>query len=83
MTESEAKTKWCPMVRMRISDDSNISGNAIFGSHEHYGFCIGSECMMWRWHDQWLESSGGMRREPTDQKYRSGYCGLAGALIGV
>lgn len=44
MTESEAKTKWCPMVRYQ--DLRAINRDACYdnsGTH-----CIGSACMMWR-----------------------------------
>ena len=41
MTEEQAKTKWCPMVRT----PALVVGDDI---HRH-GTCIGSDCMMWRW----------------------------------
>jgi hypothetical protein len=41
MTEEEAKTKWCPMVR-----DVHLSAASLnVGS----GYCKASACMMWRW----------------------------------
>ena len=57
MTETEAKTKWCPMVR-RI--DSEYEDKAPTGmtamnrmvtpkGEKAFGLCIGSACMMWRW----------------------------------
>ena len=71
MTEDEAKTKWCPMVRL-----------APLGANESYRYstnrmndrirgivrearCIASDCMAWRWIDR-----GGSRQD-------GGYCGLA------
>lgn len=69
MTEIEAKTKWCPMTRVRwakLNDagkyvtegDGGFNRARIsFTSEERMvGLCIASECMMWR----------------------NGYCGLAG-----
>lgn len=73
MTEEEAKTKWCPMARTRLSDgiggnrmdEATASGDPI-GSVPLYGtFCIGSACMAWR------ISSGALCSDP------EGYCGLA------
>lgn len=68
--ESEAKTKWCPMIAQRTKfkriDDPDAMDR-----------CIGSACMMWRWIEppysnehlkNWQEATGG----PT------GFCGLAG-----
>lgn len=47
MTEDEAKTKWCPLVRVLDSrgpwnrhPDKKVSSDAT---------CLGSACMMWRW----------------------------------
>lgn len=34
MTEEQAKTKWCPMVKVGIDNNFN---------------CVASDCMMWRW----------------------------------
>jgi len=64
MTEDEAKTKWCPMVRTGLTVgmavnhhvDMNPGGQ---GVHDETR-CIASGCMMWR-------------------EYRgNGWCGLAG-----
>lgn len=63
MTETEAKTKWCPMWRLGQSFD--FGGYAAVNNHSASN-CIGSACMMWR------EIVG----VPDDQK--QGYCGLAG-----
>ena len=45
MTEEEAKTKWCPMVRI---DGSNMSMNIDDGKADLLPTCVGSDCMMWR-----------------------------------
>jgi len=61
VTEAEAKTKWCPMVRYTCGmEDSganrfNMGTNPRpeWGAEENPGKCrcIASECMMWRWFD--------------------------------
>ena len=54
MTEEEAKTKWCPMVRAgRIGSNTTASVNwpADGGKsveEQEWAKCIGSACMMWR-----------------------------------
>jgi hypothetical protein len=65
MTETEAKTKWCPMVRTGLTAGMSVNRHvadargAMDGVHDETR-CIGSECMMWR-------------------EYRgNGWCGLAG-----
>ena len=58
MTEEEAKTKWCPMVRIMFRQDG---GGANSWTHDNpkgeinayarmpeQSRCIGSGCMMWR-----------------------------------
>ncbi len=52
MKESEAKTKWCPMVRVRSTLGGNYNRNPegadILTSKLEYAFkCIGSACMVW------------------------------------
>lgn len=44
MTEAEARTKWCPMVR-----GERGYNRVKFGEPDPWGFCVGSRCMMWRW----------------------------------
>jgi hypothetical protein len=43
MTEQEARTKWCPMVRIAVF---STSVNRIKNSDSTH--CIASGCMMWR-----------------------------------
>lgn len=53
MTEDQAKTKWCPMIRtgmvagMAVNHhvDTRPDGDGVY----HNTRCIASECMMWRW----------------------------------
>lgn len=78
MTEEEAKTKWCPIVRpVNVSATARaVSGSAT---------CIASACMAWRWAQpgivSGLDLSGTAEevaaRYPDIQS--DGYCGLAGA----
>lgn len=73
MTEDEAKTKWCPMVRTAYRDYINVGESPELGlctvndKESEASRCIASKCMMWR------ESSplGSMATGP------HGYCGLA------
>ena len=47
MTESEAKTKWCPKAK------SNVNGIAVnrsmFGMAAEECLCLASECTFWVW----------------------------------
>ena len=53
MTEDEAKTKWCPFVRLKFAATSDApSCNRDEGqtaSFKRQTMCIGSACMAWRW----------------------------------
>ena len=62
MTEDEAKTKWCPFVRLVFlsqADPATYVGNRFewtdlelgdeLDGQRMSGLCIGSECMAWRW----------------------------------
>lgn len=71
MTEDEAKTKWCPMVRWSHAqgyDDvfTNREANQSFGSGVA---CIGSACMWWRERSEAI---------PGNHAVIGGYCGGAG-----
>lgn len=56
ITEEEAKTKWCPMVRTHIVNvkdyygDTTAAGSAVNKCTKR-SVCIASACMMWRWVD--------------------------------
>jgi hypothetical protein len=64
LTEAEAKTKWCPMIR-----EDGERGSC--GSNDPYqtstNNCIGSNCMMWVW----------VLTSHSDEKDDCGECGLA------
>ena len=75
MTENEAKSKWCPMVRA----DGGVNNRA----DEYTGTnCVGRACMMWRRND----GHGNFGATPDERKAlelkyaadTQGYCGLAG-----
>lgn len=50
MTEDEAKTKWCPFVRVTASPEEWHTNRPTFAEVHNKGFdlCIGSACMAWR-----------------------------------
>lgn len=73
MTEDEAKTKWCFMVKsmphIMFSDGPDGDAtkrriNAAEDEQRKYR-CIGSDCMAWRWINETAETG-------------IGYCGMAG-----
>lgn len=76
MTETEAKTKWCPMVRIVVVNghvQENRHGQfRALGDDATGPFCIGSACMMWRW------ETHQMGDWPPERVGDEGYCGLAG-----
>lgn len=72
MTEDEAKTKWCPFVRMQAPGQSIINrisramwrilkpGTSDFDYYKDIEAdcnCIGSACMAWRWDYAWAQST--------------------------
>jgi hypothetical protein len=76
LTQEEATTKWCPMVRSAtlitdVDHDETAIGGAACNRADPYrtyepSHCIADICMMWRWFDNGLETKV------------LGYCGLAG-----
>lgn len=55
MTEEQAKSKWCPFVRLSAPVDSEAAGTAgnRYGDDIGGNFrCIASACMAWRWKNQ-------------------------------
>jgi len=84
MTESEAKTKWCPMVRFYVADHDHYDNkpqNDGFGkADKNSGFCIGSACMMWRWNEPQNINFKGDPPYSMVGEDMNGYCGLSGKL---
>jgi hypothetical protein len=70
VTEDEARTKWCPMVRFVVDSQDDGANRWIGHQSPPECRCIASDCMMWRWRmPETLE-------EIEDCK-GDGYCGLA------
>lgn len=78
MTEDEAKTKWCPFVRLVAADQEQeklvYSGNRLLDPdsgkiHTKGALCIASACMAWRWD---------IDKNRAGPDVDHGYCGLAG-----
>lgn len=66
LTETEAKTKWCPFVRTD-SVGADCAFNRTTSKLEDYNLqCVASDCMAWRW----------ILVKSTEEK--RGYCGIAG-----
>jgi hypothetical protein len=88
MTEEEAKTKWCPLVRFyEVEPNSGrpiIINRASDGAIGKESACIGSACMMWRWktvrqeypgQDTIVKATPGYYPKVVNTEH--GYCGLA------
>lgn len=74
MTEEEAKTKWCPMVKYDLGRAVNRDAcydNA--GTH-----CIGAACMMWRWEVRPHKATYPITEASAKASIGSGHCGVAG-----
>lgn len=63
MTEEQAKTKWCPMVRTGLVAGMAVNHH-VNGDVKDETRCIASDCMMWRY--------SGVNKD-------TGCCGLAHA----
>jgi len=72
-TEQEAKTKWCPQVRLTdgdVGDPFNRTATMIADGPGTAVCCIGSDCMLWVWVDMWAS------REGETKPNMLGTCGL-------
>ena len=82
MTEDDARSRWCPMVRNAGGIDWTGSANrdpqsGSTGADAPYYKCIASDCMMWRWKISPTEAA--VANAQADVGLGSdGYCGLAG-----
>ena len=74
MTEQEANTKWCPMVRFNNDSCNRWTHGDTQDGNPLYARCIASDCMMWRWN-----LIGSFVNGKYDDNYPvEGYCGLGG-----
>jgi hypothetical protein len=92
LTETQAKTKWCPHARIGVSASQGgpASINDPRCEPEHRANCIASECAMWRWiptNDTVYVGSAPVQLENGRFELRpqyaqvppsQGFCGLAG-----
>lgn len=81
MTEDEAKTKWCPLIRFTdetentyaVTNRGDVCDRTRNQEARDLSRCIGFACMAWR------EAEIVTRPDPyTTVKTPGGYCGLAG-----
>lgn len=80
MTESEAKTKWCPLTRIARLIHPNAEASHVttvnrgdFGDARDFCNCIASACMFWRSNGSVNASFQGESRFQ-----ETGFCGAAG-----
>lgn len=65
LTEEQAKTKWCPHVRVLVVNENEDAAAAVnIDNNDSLLTCCASDCMMWRWVGKNVSARG--------------YCGLAG-----
>ncbi len=75
MTEEEAKTKWCPMVRFYNPNHHDVMENRVleYVPSGAIDICIGSYCAYWVWETAEL---GEHSYEVMTKEGRQGHCGL-------
>lgn len=74
LTEEEAKTKWCPFVRLTRAGTGSIVNNRGKWS-DNINRCIASQCMAWR---IGKEKAKPQRAGYPTEYENTGFCGLAG-----
>lgn len=84
-TEEEARTKWCPEVRINLfhvdTAKDLVSVSATSNRHPQHELmqlpteyqCIAGSCMHWRWQYPLT-----VKMTEDEAKARRGYCGLSG-----
>lgn len=78
ITDKEAQTKWCPMVR--FANGTEATNCTVNVGRERFE-CIGSDCVMWRWSGTHAKRHITVNGQPEllqSPETRQGYCGLAG-----
>jgi hypothetical protein len=85
MTEDEAKTKWCPMVRFVPSTEdhraiTNRVDVLVPDDSKSIALCIGSACMAWQWGNKKLghDLTGEEGKRFHRDNPLMGYCGAFG-----
>lgn len=82
-TESDAKTKWCPLVRFSDEGADVYSMSSRGEVHQRddepreLTRCIASACMAWRWDRSMPSPVGGYVGESENGTH--GFCGAFGA----
>ncbi len=82
MTEDEAKTKWCPFVRLTGTErewHANRPQGAAAPSERSTYLCMGSACMAWRVVREEVSGTDADGFGYVRSAVTGGYCGLAGA----
>lgn len=62
LTEEDAKTKWCPMVR------APYGGYGSVNTYDKHFKCIASDCAMWRWSKLPAQGYCGLAGKPEIQE---------------
>lgn len=92
LTEAQAKSKWCPMMRItpRVPPLTRLrwwlTGKRTPADWNMPG-CVGNQCALWRWFDDKVQvpiyisgksetDKDFARRRDDAQARRTGYCGL-------
>jgi len=74
MTEDEARTRWCPMVRFSETGEDGANRWTVDAKVTAGNCCIASACMMWRPEKRRIEQTPEGRNISVVE---GGYCGLA------
>lgn len=79
MTEAEAEKHWCPFAAWR-SISLGIATLVQSGDSKNMVLCVGSQCMAWRWDDDFNVLVMKWPDKPLDEikALADGHCGLAG-----
>jgi hypothetical protein len=85
LTEEEAKTKWCPFVRLEGNESPHgrdwMTNRGEYAQptspRDALSTCIGSACMAWRWKKRFGPDPD-KPENITELPPTEGYCGLAG-----
>ena len=87
MTEDDARKKWCPMARVCVigpdgehmtSFNRTCSSSDDIDSFQTNGpmKCIASDCMMFKWGDNYDHGGDSTAERHNTANNRGGYCGL-------